>query len=83
VKWVCHQDAPWLSARARRRIRDFTRVLGCRFPTVQDATTRPWGKSLLRNLARWRYASRRYGHPWELAAAARVVGLCDPKEESL
>ena len=83
VSWVCHQDAPWLTARTRRRIRDFTRVLACRFPTVQDAHTRSWGKTLLRNLARWRYASHRYAHPWELAAAARIVGLRDPKEESL
>jgi len=83
VSWVCHQDAPWLTARARRRVRDFTRVLACRFPTVQDARTRSWGKTLLCGLAGWRYASRRYGHPWELAVAARLVGLRDPKEESL
>jgi anaerobic magnesium-protoporphyrin IX monomethyl ester cyclase len=83
VSWVCHQDAPWLNARTRQKIRDFTRVLACRFPTVQDPHTRPWGKTLLRQMARWRYASRQYGHPWELAAAARLVGLRDPKEESL
>jgi anaerobic magnesium-protoporphyrin IX monomethyl ester cyclase len=83
VSWVCHQDAPWLTARVRQRIRDFTRVLACRFPTVQDARTKSWGKTILRNMARWRYASRRYDHPWELAAASRAIGLRDPKEESL
>jgi anaerobic magnesium-protoporphyrin IX monomethyl ester cyclase len=72
-----------LTARVRQRIRDFTRVLACRFPTVQDARTKNWGKTILRNMARWRYASRRYAHPWELAAASRAIGLSDPKEESL
>ena len=83
VRWVCHQDAPWLTERLRARIRDFSRVLACRFPTVQDARTPRWGKALLRNLARWRYASRRYGQPWELAIAQRLVRPQDPREEGL
>ena len=32
VRCWCHKDAPWLSPRLRRRIIDFTTVLGCRFP---------------------------------------------------
>jgi anaerobic magnesium-protoporphyrin IX monomethyl ester cyclase len=83
LSWVCHQDAPWLTERTRRRIRDFSRVLACRFPTVQDARPKSWGRPLLRNMARWRYATRRYGHPWELAVAQRLVRLRDPKEEGL
>ena len=36
VDFVCHQDAPWLSPKLRQRVRDFSKVLYCRFPTVQD-----------------------------------------------
>ena len=36
VSYWCHSDAPWLTPRLRRRIRDFNTVLGCRFPTVTD-----------------------------------------------
>src|SRR6202044_2905029 len=69
IDYVCHQDAPWLTPRLRRRVHDFATVLGCRFPTVQDHATPRWGKAVLRNLARWRYRSGRYGHPWELELA--------------
>jgi anaerobic magnesium-protoporphyrin IX monomethyl ester cyclase len=83
VSWVCHQDAPWLTPRLRQRIKDFARVLACRFPTLQDHRTPRWGKSVLRNLARWRYATARYGRPWELEVAQRLIPLQDPKSESL
>jgi anaerobic magnesium-protoporphyrin IX monomethyl ester cyclase len=83
LDYVCHQDAPWLSPKLRRRVRDFATVLGCRFPTVQDHATPRWGKSVLRNLARWRYRSSRYGHPWELELAKRLVPLRQPQRESL
>jgi anaerobic magnesium-protoporphyrin IX monomethyl ester cyclase len=83
VSFVCHQDAPWLTPRIRQRVRDFARVLACRFPTIQDHRTPPWGKSVLRNLARWRYASGRYGHPWELRAAQRLIPLRQPQTEGL
>ncbi len=36
VNYWCHTDAPWLTKRLRRRISDFTTVLGCRFPTITD-----------------------------------------------
>jgi radical SAM superfamily enzyme YgiQ (UPF0313 family) len=83
VSWVCHQDAPWLTPRVRRRIQDFARVLSCRFPTVQDYRTPAWGRSVLRNLARWRYATRRYDSPWELDIARRWIPLKVPQEEGL
>jgi anaerobic magnesium-protoporphyrin IX monomethyl ester cyclase len=83
VEYVCHRDAPWLSPNLRRRVRDFATVLGCRFPTVQDCSTPRWGRALLRNLARWRYQSGRYGHPWELELARRWVPLREPQRESL
>jgi radical SAM superfamily enzyme YgiQ (UPF0313 family) len=83
VRWVCHQDAPWLTERTRARIVDFARVLACRFPTVQDPTRQRVGRAVLKNLARWRYATGVYGKPWELAAAQRVVRLRDPRADSL
>jgi anaerobic magnesium-protoporphyrin IX monomethyl ester cyclase len=83
VSWVCHQDAPWLTPRLRDRIKGFARVLACRFPTVQDYRTPPWGRSVLRNLARWRYATGRYARPWELDLAGRLIPLRVPQEESL
>jgi radical SAM superfamily enzyme YgiQ (UPF0313 family) len=83
VSWVCHQDAPWLTPRLRQRVKDFARVISCRFPTVQDHRTPAWGKSLLRNLARWRYASKRYDRPWELDIARRLIPLHEPQTESL
>jgi radical SAM superfamily enzyme YgiQ (UPF0313 family) len=83
INFVCHQDAPWLSPRLRQRVKDFAMVLGCRFPTVQDHTTPAWGKTILRSLASWRYDSGRYGNPWELHLARRLVPLRMPQTESL
>ncbi|MGH8200119.1 MAG: B12-binding domain-containing radical SAM protein [Steroidobacteraceae bacterium] len=81
-RWLaywCHTDTPWLTPRLRQRISDFTTVLGCRFPTVTDVRSPPWGKMALRTLASWRYRYRRYRGPWELDAAKRVVRLWDPR----
>ena len=79
----CHSRAPWLSERLRARIRDFTTVLGCRFPTVMDVHVPPWGKLALKGLASWRFRYGRYGRPWELDLWKRVVGLRDPRVLSL
>jgi anaerobic magnesium-protoporphyrin IX monomethyl ester cyclase len=83
VRYVCHQDAPWLSPRLRRRVKDFARVLECRFPTVQDYRTPRWGKALLRGLARRRYESGKYDDPWELRLAKRMIPLREPARESV
>ncbi len=83
VDFVCHQDAPWLTPRVRRRIRDFATVLACRFPTVQDARLPSWGKAALRGMASWRWAARAYGSPLELEAARRAIRLKDPQSEGL
>jgi radical SAM superfamily enzyme YgiQ (UPF0313 family) len=85
-KWLsywCHTDAPWLSARLRNRIRDFTTVLGCRFPTATDVRSPRWGKVALRALSSWRYACRRYGRPWELDLSRRLIRLWDPRLSGL
>jgi radical SAM superfamily enzyme YgiQ (UPF0313 family) len=83
VDFVCHRDAPWLTPALRRRVRDFSTVLGCRFPTVQDVATPPWARSLLRSLASWRYATGRYGRPWELDLAKRLIRPREPERESI
>ena len=83
INYVCHQDAPWLSPRIRQRVKDFAKVLSCRFPTVQDYSTPRWGKSLLRGLASWRYSTRSYGKPWELDLARKYIPIREPQRDSL
>ena len=79
VTYWCHTDVPWLTQRLRNRIRDFTTVLGCRFPTVTDIRSPHWGKAALRTLASWRYGLRRYERPWELDFSKRFIRLWDPR----
>jgi anaerobic magnesium-protoporphyrin IX monomethyl ester cyclase len=79
VDYWCHQDAPWLSVRLRRRIADFTTVLGCRYPTVMDVRASAWGKSALRALAAWRYRFQRYDDPWELRFSRKIIRHWDPR----
>lgn len=83
VDYWCHKDAPWLNDRLRRRILDFTTVLGCRFPTITDVRSPPLAKWALRALASWRYRYRKYGRPWELALSKKAVRLRDPRVASL
>jgi hypothetical protein len=83
LSYWCHADAPWLTQRLRKRIRDFTTVLGCRFPTVTDVRSPAWGKSALRALSSWRYRYRRYDRPWELDLSRRFIRLWDPRTSSL
>ena len=83
LDYVCHRDAPWLTPHIRRRIRDFRTVLECRFPTVQDVDTPPWGRAILKGMASWRYALERYAAPAELRAARRLIPLRVPEAESL
>ncbi|MDP8999490.1 MAG: hypothetical protein M3O46_05205 [Myxococcota bacterium] len=64
-------------------MKDTARVLACRFPTAQDYRTYALGKAVLKNLARWRYATGYYDHSWELGLARRFIHLKDPKTESL
>ncbi|MDP9012469.1 MAG: B12-binding domain-containing radical SAM protein [Pseudomonadota bacterium] len=83
IDYSCHADAPWVTARLRRRIRNFVTVLGCRYPTVQDAQAPPWTKSALRALASWRYRFCRYDRPWELDLVKHLIRLADPRVSSI
>jgi hypothetical protein len=85
-RWVaywCHTDTPWLTPRLRRRIRDFTTVLGCRFPTITDIRSPSWGKMALSTLAAWRYGLQRYERPWELDFSKKIIRLWDPRVSGL
>ncbi len=85
VTYWCHTDTPWLTPQLRERIRDFTTVLGCRFPTITDVRSPSWGKAGLQALASWRYRYQRYGRPWEArpveeirpAVGSRVSRACE------
>jgi len=83
VDYACHADAPWMSDRLRRRVRDFVTVLRCRFPTVQDMRSPGWAKATLSSLAAWRYSLRHYDAPWELRASQNLIGLLDPRVSSI
>ena len=83
VNYWCHTDAPWLNDRLRRRIADFTTVLGCRFPTITDIRSSLAGKATLRALASWRYRFQKYSHPWELDLSQRIIRLHNPRASSL
>lgn len=83
IGYWCHRDAPWLSGRLRRRIVDFTTVLGCRFPTIMDIRAPLWGKRALRGLASWRYRFQRYDNPWELRLSKKLIRQWDPRALSL
>jgi len=83
IRYWCHNDAPWVSERLRRRIIDFTTVLGCRFPTIMDVRAPRWGNAALRGLASWRYRLRCYGNPWELRLARKAIRQWDPRALSL
>jgi len=83
IDYACHADAPWVSEKLRRRIRDFVTVLNCRFPTVQDPRSLTVSRTLLRSLAAWRYRFRRYDRPWELYASRNVIKLLDPRVSSI
>jgi radical SAM superfamily enzyme YgiQ (UPF0313 family) len=83
VRYWSHRDAPWLTDRLRRRIRDFTTVLGCRFPTIMDVRSPRFAKRALRVLSSWRYRFERYDRPWELNLSRQLVRLHDPRAASL
>ncbi len=83
VDFVCHRNAPWLSDRSRRRLRDFQTVLACRFPTVQDNRLSRSGRWLLENLARLRWVTGVHALPLELRAARRMLRLRRPERDGI
>jgi len=75
VAWMTHEDplVPWLDRRLKAKVEDFELVLKSRFPSVQDARTTTWGKTLGRLLARRRWAKGEYADPDMLRALRRLA----------
>jgi len=70
---------PWLRQSLRSRLRDFERVLNAYYPTSTDVKlTRSW-RTALRALAAWRYHTRIYRFPVELAAMHRLIAYQRPE----
>lgn len=69
----------WLDRGARRRIRDFERVVNAFYPTVTDRRLTAWNRALLRGLSGWRYALKLYGASYELAALQRLMRYQRPE----
>ena len=65
VGWMTHEDphVPWMHESLRAQVEDFQTVLKSRFPSVHDRTTRPWGKTLGKALARRRWSNGDFANP--------------------
>jgi anaerobic magnesium-protoporphyrin IX monomethyl ester cyclase len=74
---------PWLPRSVKRRIDNFELVVNSRWPTVQDIHVPRWGRTLLKSLSSWRYASGIYTAPLELRWAQQFLALRKPRWESL
>ena len=70
---------PWLSDRARRRTRNFEKVLNAYYPTVTDTRLTGVRRALLRGLGAWRYQLRCYAWPLELDILQRLVRYRRPE----
>ncbi|MEO8594642.1 MAG: radical SAM protein [Candidatus Solibacter sp.] len=74
---------PWLPPHVARRIHDFETVMNSRWPTTQDMRLPGWGRTLLKSLSSWRYATGAFQFPGELRLAQKLVRLRQPRLESL
>jgi anaerobic magnesium-protoporphyrin IX monomethyl ester cyclase len=65
VAWMTHENprTPWLAPALKKRVDDFELILKSRFPSLQDRSTRAWGKALCRVLAHRRWAAADYSDP--------------------
>jgi radical SAM superfamily enzyme YgiQ (UPF0313 family) len=73
----------WLPRRLKHRIDNFELVINSRWPTIQDIYLPSWGRTVLKALSSWRYASGFYNWPFELHWAQRLLSLRKPRLESL
>lgn len=88
-EWVSHDwldfaqrrspTMSWIRPSLTERIREFERVLNAYYPTTTMVSLTGARRSLLRGLAAWRYHSRFYRWPVELAAAHRLVAYQRPE----
>ncbi|MBO0748935.1 MAG: B12-binding domain-containing radical SAM protein [Porphyrobacter sp.] len=75
VGWMTHENPhlPWLDESLKQRVDDFELVLQSRFPSVNDRSTRPWGKLLGQVLARRRWEDENYARPAMLRQLRRLA----------
>jgi radical SAM superfamily enzyme YgiQ (UPF0313 family) len=70
---------PWMHEKLRRDIRNFERVLNAYYPTTTDTRLLSRWRWLLRAASSWRYHTRIYRIPLELAAIQKVVHYQRPE----
>ena len=81
VRFMSMKDpqTPWLPRALQDRIRDFELVIKSRFPTATDIRFTAPFRVAIKTLSSWRWATRRYGRPYELRALHRLVKLRSPE----
>ena len=84
VGWMTHRDPllEWLPRRLKARVEDFELVLKSRFPSVQDAKTRHWGKALAQVMARRRWDKERYDNPRLLRRVREWARIPQPDRQA-
>jgi len=81
VDWASHEKpvTSWMSRGLGARVSDFELVMKSRFPSVHDAKTRAWGKTLGRVLARRRWEEGDFANPRILRQVRRLARI--PRDE--
>jgi tRNA A37 methylthiotransferase MiaB len=69
----------WINPSLTERIREFERVLNAYYPTTTMVSLTGVSRSVLRALSAWRYHTRIYRWPVELAAVHRLVSYQRPE----
>lgn len=85
-EWQAHDlkktpVTPWLSTAARRRIRNFEKVLNAKFPTLSDLKLTSADRLLLRITGSWRYGLSVYRAPYEVALLQKLLRYRQPELE--
>jgi anaerobic magnesium-protoporphyrin IX monomethyl ester cyclase len=70
---------PWMSMRLRRKVKNFQQVLHATYPTITDPKLSGFGRTALRTVASWRYATQFYDFPVELKAINRLFPYNRPE----
>lgn len=70
---------PWITAKQRRRIKNFERVLNAYHPTATNPRLLGWRRSVLRAFSGWRYRTGLYAAPFELRALQKLFRYQRPE----
>jgi radical SAM superfamily enzyme YgiQ (UPF0313 family) len=70
---------PWIRRDLQDRLRDFERVLNAYYPTSTMPSLVGFRRGLLRSLAAWRWHTRAYAWPFELAVFHRLMAYRRPE----